>query len=185
MRLPQAEEAAPSLSCWFGRPLRLVRQEKGDVRPVDRDWADADDVVSLADGFSILVATTASLEALRIPFDMDRFRPNLVIEGSAPWAEDGWRRLEVGEVELDLPKPCARCVVTTVDQESGMVAGPEPLDSLRARRLSADPRNPGVLFGWNAVPVGAGTVRIGDPVEVVATRERWPVHPAWVPAAAV
>ncbi len=185
LRLPQAEEAAPSLSRWFGRPLRLVRQEKGDVRPVDRDWAGADDVVSLADGFPILVATTASLEALRIPFDMDRFRPNLVIEGSAPWAEDGWRRLEVGEVELDLPKPCARCVVTTVDQESGMVAGPEPLDSLRARRLSADPRNPGVLFGWNAVPVGAGTVRIGDPVEVVATQERWPVHPAWVPAAAV
>jgi hypothetical protein len=176
LRLPHAAEAAPSLSRWFGRPLRLVRQGSDDRRPVDRAWAGEEDVVSLADGFPILVAATASLEVLRLPVGMDRFRPNLVIEGSEPWAEDGWRRLKVGAVELDLPKPCARCVVTTVDQAAGIVAGPEPLDSLRARRLSADRRNPGVLFGWNAVPVGGGTVRVGDPVAVLASREPWPVR---------
>jgi uncharacterized protein YcbX len=178
LRLREAAEAAPVVSRWFGRPLRLVQQGSDATRPIDPAWGDKGDVVSLADGFPILVATTASLEALCLPVGMDRFRPNLVIEGSEPWAEDGWRRLKVGAVELDLPKPCARCVVTTVDQVSGAATGPEPLDSLRAKRLSADRRNPGVLFGWNAVPIGAGTVRVGDPVEVAAAGEPWPVRSA-------
>lgn len=176
--VPEAAEAAPFLLRAFGRPLRLVHQPDDALRPVDREWAGERDVVSLADGFPVLVTTTASLAALPVPSRMDRFRPNLVVEGARPWAEDGWRRLRAGGVELDLPKPCARCVVTTVDQEAGVVAGPEPLDSLRARRLSANRRNPGVLFGWNAVPVRTGTVQVGDPVEVLEAREPWPVRPA-------
>ena len=176
LRLREAAEAAPAVSRWFGRPLRLVRQENDDIRPVDRDWAGEGDVVSLADGFPILVATTASLHVLGGSFGMDRFRPNLVIEGAPPWAEDGWRRLRMGDVVLDLPKPCARCAVTTVDQEAGVVAGPEPLDSLRAKRLSGDRRNPGVLFGWNAVPVSAGAVHVGEAVVVVADGEPWPIR---------
>src|SRR3712207_6493830 len=109
---------------------------------------------------------------------MERFRPNLVIEGSAAWAEDRWARVRIGAVAIDLVKPCARCSATTVDPERGLVAGKEPLAALRRIRMSADRRVPGVLFGWNAVPRGLGAVRVGDPVEVASTRESWPIDKA-------
>ncbi|WP_207477849.1 MOSC domain-containing protein [Arenibaculum pallidiluteum] len=180
--LPQAPAAAPWLSRLCGLPLRLVHQPTGTIRPVSAEWGAAGDRVSLADGFPLLVTTTASLEALRAaggeamaPVDMGRFRPNLVVEGSMHWAEDGWARLSVGGIELDLVKPCARCVMTTTDQTLGVVAGDEPLKMLRRLRRSGDGRVPGLLFGWNAVPRGQGMLRVGDAVEVLATREPWPV----------
>ncbi len=85
----------------------------------------------------------------------------------------GW----IGEAELDLVKPCPRCTVTTVDQDAGVFAGGEPLDALRRVRMSGDRRVPGVLFGWNAVPRRLGTLRVGDPVEVLASREAWAIRP--------
>lgn len=175
--LPEAVEAAPTLRRWFKRAFRLVWHPDGVRRPVDAAWSGGAEV-SLADGFPILIATTESLRAVGTPFGMDRFRPNIVVEGAAPWAEDGWRRVRVGTVELDLVKPCARCVVTTVDQATGVVSGAEPLEILRRLRFSADRRNVGVLFGVNAVPVGTGTVRRGDPVQVVAEGAPWPIRPA-------
>jgi uncharacterized protein YcbX len=124
------------------------------------------------------------LEALRgeaeAVLGMNRFRPNLVIDGAEPWAEDSWGTIRVGAVQFDLVKPCPRCTVTTVDPEVGAFAGDEPLSVLRRIRMSGDRRVPGVLFGWNAVPRVLGTVRLGDPVEVIASREPWAIrqHPA-------
>lgn len=185
LELPEATDAATWLTARFERPLRLVHQPDDAIRLTSRDWGLSDDQVGLADSFPILVATAASLRDLErqlaTPLGMERFRPNLVIEGATPWAEDGWARLRIGGVELDLVKPCVRCVITTVDQRLGVVTGEEPLAGLRRLRRSADRRVPGVLFGWNAAPRRLGTIAVGDSVEVVATRSPWPVRP---PAAA-
>ena len=86
-------------------------------RPVDQDHARADDIVSFADGFPLLVVNRASLEALGrdagSDIDVRRFRPNVVVAGAAAWAEDDWRALAVGDgsdvLTLRTPKPCARC----------------------------------------------------------------------------
>lgn len=179
--LSEVAEAAPWLSRRLGRPLRLLHQPEDEIRPVSPDWGAPGDRVSMADGFPILVATTASLDAVREMagpgIGMERFRPNLVVDGAAPWAEDGWARLAIGDVVLDLVKPCARCPITTTDQALGEVTGPEPLATLRRVRRSGDPRVPGLLFGWNAIPRRLGTVCLGDAVEVVETREPWPILP--------
>ncbi|WP_404814087.1 MOSC domain-containing protein [Kitasatospora fiedleri] len=117
----------------------------------------------MADGFPLLLTTTASLDELnaRIAADhpddprkgaalpMERFRPNLVVSGTAPWAEDGWRRIRVGGLEFRVAKPCGRCVVTTTDQETGERRGPEPLRALgRHHRFGQK-----LVFGQNLVPV--------------------------------
>lgn len=179
--LPEALDGSAWLSQAFAEPLRLVAQPDDVHRSLDR-FAEDGDEVSLADGFPVLVATTASLEAVREiaggQVGMERFRPNLVVDGASPWAEDSWARLRVGGVELDLTKPCDRCRVTTVDQARGVFDGEEPLPALRTMRLSGDGRVPGVLFGWNAIPRRLGVVRIGDAVEVLQTREPWPIRTA-------
>ena len=171
-----------ALSEWLGRPVRLVRHDGRSRRATDADWAEAP--VAFPDGYPILVVTAASLDAVNAALvergadtvPMARFRPNVVIEGAEAWADDGWRTIRVGEVTLDLVKPCARCAVTTVDQERGERVGDEPLCTLRDLRMSADRRVPGVLFGWNAVARGSGTLARGDAAEVVERRDRWPIR---------
>ncbi len=93
---------------------------------------------------------------------MSRFRPNVVVEGTEAWAEDGWTRVTIGEMTFRVPKPSGRCVVTTTDQDTAR-RGREPLHTL----VAPVPRRP-LLFGVNLVPVSPGTLRVGDPLEVVA-----------------
>ena len=96
------------------------------------------------------------------PVPMDRFRPNIVVSGCDPWAEDGWRRIRVGNIEVRVAKPCERCVVTTTNQQTAE-RGVEPLRALaRFRRREND-----VLFAQNAVPEAPGTVAVGDAVVVL------------------
>lgn len=170
-----ADEAADA---WFtavlGRPVRLVWLDEPALRrPLEPAYARQGETVSLADGYPLLLASTASLHALNEliaagdrpgegPLPMNRFRPNAVVDGTPPWAEDGWRRVRIGEVLFRVAKPCARCVVTTTDQDSA-VRGREPLRTLaRHRRVGS-----GLLFGQNLVPEGAGTLRVGDPLTVL------------------
>jgi uncharacterized protein YcbX len=98
---------------------------------------------------------------LAAPVPMVRFRPNIVVAGSAPHAEDGWRRVRIGAVEFEAAKPCTRCVFTTIDPATlTRDAGGEPLRTLTTYR-----RTPaGVTFGMNLIPRGRGTVRLGDAV---------------------
>ncbi|MYZ50437.1 MOSC domain-containing protein [Propylenella binzhouense] len=185
--LREAAEAAEWLSARLGSAVRLGHQPEEAHRAADPAWAEGAEV-SLADAFPLLVASPSSLAALEeeagMAFGMNRFRPNLVIEGAPAWAEDGWARLRVGPVELALVKPCTRCTVTTVDQARGEVAGDEPLATLRRIRMSDDRRLAGVLFGWNAIPHGLGTLRVGDPVEILETRAGWPLRTRPAPGAA-
>ncbi|MFJ6215948.1 MOSC domain-containing protein [Streptomyces sp. NPDC092296] len=180
----QAAEAAKEAHSWFtslfGTDLRLVHLDDPRRRPTDPEYAPGE-TVSLADGYPLLLTSTASLADLnaRIAADhpddpqrgaalpMTRFRPNLVVEGGEPWAEDGWRRIQVGEVVFRVVKPCGRCVVTTTDQETA-TRGVEPLPALgRHRRFGKR-----LVFGQHLVPEHpdgdlVGTLRIGDPVTVL------------------
>jgi uncharacterized protein YcbX len=163
--------AAGSAHAWFtqflGAPCRLVYQPDDAFRQVNRIYAAKGVGVSLADGFPLLLIGQGSLDdlnrRLEHPVEMRRFRPNLVVEGAEPFAEDTWRRIRVGEVKFNLLKPCARCSIPTVDPETGE-PGKEPMRTLATFRR----RNNDVFFGWNIVAVVPGTVRVGDPVTVLA-----------------
>ena len=94
---------------------------------------------------------------------MDRFRPNLVIDGCEPFAEDGWRKIAVGETVMRFAGLCARCSVTTVDQASGLRPSAEPLRTLATYRKIKK----GVVFGVNLVPEKTGVVSVGDPITIL------------------
>jgi uncharacterized protein YcbX len=166
LAVDEGRDAARWFSEHVGFSVRLVRMAGDDVRPLGSSSAQPGDRVSFADGFPFLLLSTASLEGLNrrlsLPVPMDRFRPNIVVEGCDAHAEDEWHRVRIGEVVFRIAKPCARCVVTTVDQETGE-RGREPLRTLSTYR-SFDGQ---VLFGQNLVHEGRGAVRVGDPVEVL------------------
>lgn len=169
----QGDAAASWLGEWLDRPCRLVWQPETAPRRVDQRYAvRADDVVSFADGYPLLVCSSTSLAALNthleLPVPMNRFRPSLVVEGwTDPWCEDRVTRLRAGEVELALVKQCARCVVTTTDQRTAE-RGREPLRTLARVRRSER----GAMFGQNAIPTLVGRVAAGDRVEVLEALDR-------------
>jgi uncharacterized protein len=161
------DAAAAFLRAHLGIAARMVHMPDSTVRQVDLDHGVAGDRVSFADGFPLLLITQGSLDELNgrlaEPVPMLRFRPNVVVAGAVPHAEDEWRRIRLGPVPCDVVKPCARCVVTTID-EATAVAGPEPLRALAAYRRW----NGQVWFGQNVIHRGTGVLRVGDAVEVVA-----------------
>lgn len=151
------------LSAWIGRAVRLVRFPEDARRACDPRFAPPGSHTGFADGFPLLVTSEASLDelnaALAEPVPMDRFRPNLVIGRAPPGAEDRAGALALADgSRLLLVKPCARCVVTTVDQATGSTTGKEPLATLV--RLRRNPRKAGAFFGQNAVPEPASGARL-------------------------
>ncbi|MBB2203935.1 MOSC domain-containing protein [Gluconacetobacter takamatsuzukensis] len=162
------DAAAAWLGAALGRPCRLVYLHDTGARPADPAFAPPGATVGFADGFAVLLASRDSLDALNrdLPaaVPMDRFRPNLVLEGAAPWAEDGWRLLAVGAALLRIVKPCSRCIVTTIDQQTAEIPDPrEPLATLaRTRRARG-----GVMFGQNAAVVRPGRIAVGDQVRLL------------------
>jgi uncharacterized protein YcbX len=166
--VPAGPEADAWLASALGVPCSLVYQADPASRPVAPDYAAPGDVVSFADGYPLLVITTASLADLNArlpaPVPMQRFRPNLVVDGALPWAEDHWRGIRIGTALFRVPKPCDRCIIPSIDQESGLRPNPEePLHTLKSFRRDATGR---VLFGVNLVPQTCGIVRVGHEVEV-------------------
>ena len=167
-----------ALSNWLAAPVRLVHADDRTARSCSDEWAGDGVETGFADGYPILITTTGSLRALndatlemgQESFGMDRFRPNIVIEDDAPFADDRWAAVEIAGLRYDLVKPCARCIMTTQDQLTGDRGGPDPMPAMRKLRMSGDRRVAGVLFGWNAVPRGTGKVSVGDHVSVIADR---------------
>ncbi len=164
---------SPMADAWFSEQLgiacHLVYMPESTRRRVDGRYAQQGEVVSFADGYPYLIIGEASLADLNTrlaePVDMRRFRPNLVFAGGAPYAEDQWARFRVGSLTLAGVKPCARCVLTTVDPDTGL-AGKEPLATLSGYRS----RRNRILFGMNLLAEGEDTLRVGDPIEVIETR---------------
>ncbi len=167
--VPVSPEAAQWLSRYLGSLARLVWMPDDVLRLTDPRYAEGYRV-SFADGFGFLIVSEASLadlnRRLETPLPMNRFRPNLVVSGTEPFAEDGWRRIRIGGpggLELGVVKPCGRCVVTTTDQETAE-RGLEPLRTLATFRE----RDGKLMFGMNAVHRGTGRLAMGMPVEVLA-----------------
>ncbi|MFF2213560.1 MOSC domain-containing protein [Streptomyces antibioticus] len=172
--VPAGEAADAWCSTYLGAEVRLLHlDDPATRRPVDPEYARPGETVSFADGYPLLAVSAASLDALNSliaagdhagegPLPMNRFRPNVVVDGTEPWAEDDWTRVEIGEVAFRVAKMCGRCVVTTTDQGTA-ARGKEPLHSLgRHRRIGGK-----LVFGQNLVPLNRGTIRVGDAVRVV------------------
>ncbi len=158
--------------------MRLARFPKSTRRPCDPEFAPEGSHTGFADGFPLLVTSEGSLDELNAallergadPVPMSRFRPNIVLSGLPARTEDHARRLRfAGGLELLLVKPCDRCAVTTVDQESGERTGPEPIATLK--RIRRNPSTGGVMFGQNAVAVlpagGEERVTVGEGGEML------------------
>jgi uncharacterized protein YcbX len=167
----QGELAAGWFSEWLSADVRLVHFADGYTRTLDEKYAiRPDDHTGFADGYPILLASEESLEDLNArlewPVPMNRFRPNLVVKGCDPFAEDTWNRICIGEVELAVVKPCARCLVTTIDKET-LEKSKEPLKTLATYRRGER----GVMFGQNVIPLNEGRLRLGMSVEILSKRE--------------
>ncbi len=162
----QVSAAADSLfSKFLGKRVRLMRFDRPERRQVDPGYAEPGDSVHFADGFPLLVCGTASLAALSewlgADVSMSRFRPNVVVETDVPFIEDAWQTIRVGDIPMDIVKPCARCVGVNADPDSGRVTK-EPLATL-AKFRTQDQK---VMFGQNAIHRAMGVLRVGDPVVV-------------------
>ncbi|EPL04335.1 MOSC domain-containing protein [Pseudomonas sp. CF161] len=169
LRVPDAgATAAAWVSDFVGKPTRLVQVPLERARTTEAGYGKDDDQVAFADGFPLLLIGQASLEDLsqRVgrPLEMLRFRPNLVIEGSSAYAEDGWKRVRIGDIEFRLVKPCARCILTTIDPQTGeRSADREPLATLQQYRAEED----GAMFGQNLVNDSNGRLEVGMTVTVL------------------
>ncbi|GAB3165657.1 MOSC domain-containing protein [Telluribacter humicola] len=164
--LTVSDQADQWLSTRLERPVRLVYMPDSTERRVDPRYAKDEENVSFADGYPFLLIGQSSLDELnsRLPesISMRRFRPNLVVTGAAPFAEDSWKDIQVGALSFQLVKPCARCVLTTVDPETAQT-GPEPLKTLATYRK----RNNKIYFGQNLLTHTTGQIAVGDPIQII------------------
>jgi uncharacterized protein YcbX len=170
--LDAGDEAAEWLRTCLQVACRLVYASDDMMRGVDPRYAHGDERVAFSDGFPLLLIGQGSLDDLnarltaagRAAAPMNRFRPNVVIEGAPAFAEDQWRRLAIEvsgapAIHLDIVKPCPRCSIVPVDQDTG-VRGTEPLTTLASYRR----RDGKVFFGQNVLHRDRGVLRVGAPV---------------------
>ncbi len=169
LRVPDAGTAAAAwVSEFIGKPTRLVQMPLERARTTQAGYGRDDDQVAFADGYPLLLIGQGSLDDLSReigrPMEMLRFRPNLVIEGGEAFAEDGWKRLRIGDVEFRVVKPCSRCVLTTIDPQTGeRSADREPFATLQTYRKTEQ----GAMFGQNLVNDGVGRLEVGMAVTVL------------------
>lgn len=160
------DEVEGWLSGFLGRSCRLVYMADGEVRRVDPRYARPVDRTAFSDGFPLLLISEASLNDLNrrlaTPLPMIRFRPNLVVTGCEPYAEDGWSLIRIGGISLRVVKPCARCKITTVDPYTAET-GSEPLKTLSGYRRQGNK----VLFGQNLLHDAEGELCVDMPVEIL------------------
>lgn len=153
----------------LGTQARFVYMPDNAHRIVDPHYVPELEIVSFADGFQHLLIGQASLNdlntRLETPVSMNRFRPNLVVSGAEPYAEFTWAELKIGGLTFFGRKPCARCSVTTVNQETGE-KGREPLQTMNGY-LKHEHK---ILFGENLIHDDEGSIRVGDSVEIVTTK---------------
>ena len=161
--IDQGETVAQWLSDYLGTAVRLVRLADTFHRLVDSRYArTAADETNFADGYPFLLISQASLDDLNqrlaTALPMNRFRPNIVVAGCEPFAEDGWQQLQIGTATFYPVKPCARCPIPTIDQATAAV-GKEPLTTLAKFRRTAVGK---VIFGQNLLSSGSGMISVGD-----------------------
>ncbi len=171
LAIDQGTQSAEWLSSFLEISCKLVMMERSFQRKLDPGFAlSENNQTGFADGFPFLLISQESLNDLNsrlkrfIP--MNRFRPNIVVEGCSAYDEDRWRKIKIGEITFEIVKPCIRCVITTIDQ-STLNSSKEPLSTLATYRMS--PLG-GVMFGQNLIHHNSGNLSIGDTVQVLELR---------------
>lgn len=168
-----AFEVSTAISDWFtkrlGFSVRLVYMPDESQRKLDPDYAiSGNDITSFSDAYPFLIIGQSSLDDLNgrmeVKVPMNRFRPNFVFTNGEAFEEDSWRNFTIGNVSFVGVKRSARCVMTTVDQEKGIVSGKDPLKTLAKYRSF----NNNVYFGQNVIGLGLGVVSVGDEVKVLS-----------------
>jgi uncharacterized protein YcbX len=160
------EQADKWLSKAIGTPCHLVYIPDNEIRPCDPEFSKQGDHTGFADGFPILLISTASLadlnQHLDQPVTMKHFRPNIVVEGCHAFDEDNFKEFSIGDVHMRGVKPCSRCVLTTVDPKTGKRTGTEPLQTLMRYRKQGSHVN----FGQNVIHNATGRIQVRDSVVV-------------------
>lgn len=168
----EAEHISDQVDEWLsdaiGESCHLVYFPDDVLRRVSHADARTDDVTAFSDGFPLLMISQGSLDDLNSRLDekipMQRFRPNIVVTGCQPFAEDQWQSINIAEIAMRIIKPCSRCVMTTVDPEIGQYTGKEPLRTLSTYRRQGNK----VMFGQNVLHDQLGRIRVGDHVTLVS-----------------
>jgi len=161
------EIAGQEVSNWFSKKLgmecRLVSFPEKNPRPVDAAYSIRNEQVSLADGYPLLIIGQSSLDDLnrrmKTPLPMNRFRPNIVFTGGESFEEDEWKNFKAGDCRFAAVKPCARCALTTVNQDTAE-KGIEPLATLASYRR----KDNNVYFGQNVLTLQPGKIAVGDEI---------------------
>jgi hypothetical protein len=168
-----SDEASRWFSDWLGERVSFVRMPEDEDRIVNPVYTRWTATTTFTDGYPVLLISRASLNALNDrmaeralePVSMQRFRPNIVVAGCLPFAEDSWTDVRIGDVRFHVAKPCPRCVMTTVDPVRGIIDDPrEPLATLSTFRRTAEGK---VMFGQNLVHASPGTLTVGDSLEIL------------------
>jgi len=158
---------------WFsealGEPCTLVYLPEDSPRPIKKQWQVNNESVSFADGYPYLVVGQSSLDSLNQkieePLEILRFRPNLVFKGGEPYEEFKIKDFKIGDVSFKGLKPCARCVVTTLDPKTGE-SGLEPLKTLAKQKI-----NNKLVFGQHTIAIDEGVIKVGDTLEILSTKD--------------
>ncbi|WP_083704589.1 hybrid-cluster NAD(P)-dependent oxidoreductase [Motiliproteus sp. MSK22-1] len=161
---------------WFSdyldQPCQLLFMGEQAIRSIEAPGKQ----VSFADAYPLLLISEASLEGLNArlsePVKMERFRPNIVVNGCDSFAEDSWKTIRIGEVTFEVINPCSRCIFTTLDPANGKFdENREPLATLQKFRRGTDEDSQNdVFFGQNLVPLNEGLIKQGDRVEILETQ---------------
>ncbi len=170
-----AKPVSKTADAWFsrvlGNPLQLLYMHEGSIRQADQRYAiNQTDQVSFADGYPILMISEESLAELNrratetIP--MGRFRANVIVRGGEAHVEDTIKKLKVGETNWYGIKPCGRCIMTTIDQQTAQ-KGSEPLLTLSQYRKAGNK----ILFGENFIPTNTGEIQVGQELTVETWKE--------------
>ncbi|MEP6749303.1 MAG: MOSC N-terminal beta barrel domain-containing protein [Bacteroidota bacterium] len=154
---------------WFslalGMPCKLVYMPETSNREVDKRYARNQEITSFADGYPMLIIGQSSLDDLNTRLSesipMNRFRPNIVFTGGTAFLEDQMRSFTINGIDFSGVKPCARCIMPTIDQDT-LSQSKEPLKTLTTYRLKDNK----ILFGQNLLHQGNGTINIGNTIEV-------------------
>lgn len=184
--LCEAVSYSDRIDTWFSevldRPCHLVYMPEETSRRVNPEYDVNNSIVSFADGYPFLLIGEASLSDLNRrldnPIPMNRFRPNLVVSGSPAFAEDEWKEIAIAEATFHIVKPCDRCSIPSIDQETGIPTGQKLLKTLASYRLAnktlfgtqvdSGSFDNTILFGQNLISDRAGTcLKVGEAVKIV------------------
>ena len=166
----QAFDAGDLAANWLSDVLstkcRLVYFPEDEFRQVDLTYAEEGDKTAFSDGFPLLLISQASLDDLNQrlinPITMNRFRPNIVVDGCEPFAEDYWKKIRISEMNFRIVKPCSRCVIPSINIETAMRED-EPTKTLESYRK----RGKKIFFGQNVIANNIGSIEVGMSVEIV------------------